>query len=353
MTDIPKTMKAVIYYNNNDVRLEERPVPEIGTGELLIKVEACGLCGSELTEYYMLPRAPLVMGHEPSGTVVKIGEGVTKFKVGDRVTVHHHVGCMSCHHCQRGNFTLCDNFKKSRLDPGAMCEYFRVPAENAKFDTLLIPENVSFASATLVEPIACTLRSVKVTPILPGDTVIIIGMGFIGLCYLEMIRFMPAGKIIVLDLNDWRLEQGLKHGATHTINPGKEDPIEAVKKITGGLLGDAVFVAVPNIKVWDQGISLCEKGATINFGTPMGPDVVWPVNPNKLWFSEINFTFTYSTTHVETGAVLDMMAAGRLDSESLITHQFGMHEVPEAIKLYKQAGQSIKQLIVPSLTKYK
>ena len=162
MVNIPKTMKAVIYYNNHDVRLEERPVPEIGPGELLVKVEACGLCGSELTEYYMIPRAPLVMGHEPSGTVVKVGQGVTKFKLGDRVTVHHHVGCMSCHQCQRGNFSLCENFRKSRIDPGGMCEYFRVPTENARFDTLILPDNVSFETGTLVEPIACTMRGVKI-----------------------------------------------------------------------------------------------------------------------------------------------------------------------------------------------
>jgi len=351
MFDIPKTMKAVVYYNNHDVRLEERPVPEIGPGELLVKLEACGLCGSELTEYHMLPRAPLVMGHEPSGVVAKVGEGITKFKVGDRVTTHHHVGCMSCHQCQRGNFTLCENFKKSHLEPGAMCEYFRVPAENTKYDTLILPDNVSFEAGTLVEPLACTLRAIKTTPINSGDTVIIVGMGFIGLGFLELIRHMPAGKIIVLDLNDWRLQQGLKHGATHAINSGKEDPVKTIKELNEGRLGDAVFVAVPSIKVWDLGVSLCEKGATIHFGTPMDPEIHWPVNANKLWFEEINFTFSYSTSHVETAAIRDLMAAGRLDADSLVTHKYGMHEVPKAIEQYFEAGESIKQLIMPSLTK--
>ena len=353
MVSIPKTMKAVVYYTNSDVRLEERPVPEIGPGELLVKMEACGLCGSELTEYYMIPRAPLVMGHEPTGVVVKAGEGVTKFKVGDRVFVHHHVGCMSCHQCARGNYTLCENFKKSKLYPGGMCEYFRVPEENVKFDTLLLPDNVSFEVGTLVEPIACTLRGVKITPIRHGDTVVVIGMGFIGLSYLELIRHTPAGKIIVLDLNEWRLEQGRKHGATHTINPGKEDPIEKVREINDGRLADAVFVAVPSIRVWDQGLALCEKGATIHFGTPLNPDIQWPINPNKLWFSEIKLNFTYSTTHIETAAVLDMISAGRLDAKSLISHRFGMDQVPEAIQLYKEAGESLKPLILPSLTKMK
>jgi L-iditol 2-dehydrogenase len=348
--DIPKIMKAVLYYNNHDVRLVERPVPEISPGELLVKMEACGLCGSELTEYYMVPRAPLVMGHEPTGVVVRVGEGVTKFKLGDRVYVHHHVGCMSCHQCQRGNFSLCENFRKTFIDPGGMCEYFRVPAPNVQFDTLILPDNVTFDQGSLVEPIACTMRGVKITPIRPGDTVIIIGMGFIGLSYLELIRHMPAGKIIVLDLNEWRLQQGLRHGATHGVNPGEVDPIEKVNEINEGRLGDAVFVAVPSIRVWDQGLSLTEKGGTIHFGTPLPPDVAWPINPNKLWFSEIKLNFTYSTTHIETSAVLDMIAAGRLEIDSLITHRFGLDRVPEAIKLYKDAGESLKQLIKPSLT---
>jgi len=221
-----------------------------------------------------------------------------------------------------------------------MCEYFRVPEENAKFDTLLLPDNVSFEAGSLLEPIACTMRGVKITPIRPGDTVVVIGMGFIGLSFLELIRHTPAGKIIVMDLNEWRLEQGRKHGATHTINPGKVDPVETVKEINDGRLADAVFVAVPSIQVWDQGLSLCEKGATIHFGTPLHPDIQWPINPNKLWFSEIKLNFTYSTTHVETAAVLDMIAAGRLDAESLITHRFGLDQVPEAIQLYMQLAES-------------
>ena len=349
--DIPKLMKAVVYYRNDDVRLEERPVPEIGPGEILVRTEAVGLCGSELTEYHMLSRAPLVMGHEPTGVVVKIGEGVTKFKLGDRVVVHHHVGCMSCHHCHRGNFSMCENFKKSHLDPGGSCEYFRVPEENTRFDTHILPENVSFEVGSLVEPLGCAMRGVKITPIRPGDTVVVIGMGFVGRSYLELIRHSPAGKIVVTDLNDWRLEEALKHGATHAINSGKEDPVARLIEINNGYLADEVFVIVPNIKVWNQGITMAEKGATIHFGTPMPPDMDWTINPNKLWFSEIKFTFTYSSTHVEMAAVLDMIAAGHMEPEALITHRFGMDQVPEAIQMYKDAGPSLKQLIIPSLTK--
>lgn len=349
MQSIPKTMKAVMYYNNADVRLVEMPVPEIGPREILVKMEACGLCGSELTEYYMLPRAPLVMGHEPTGVVVKVGAEVSKFKVGDRVFAHHHVGCGSCHNCNRGFYTLCENFRKVRLDPGAMCEYFRVPEDNVRLDTLLLPDNMSFELGTLIEPIACTLRGFKVTPVHPGDTIVIIGMGFIGLCYLTLAKLTMASKIIVTDLNDWRLEQAVKFGATHTINSGREDPVEAVKQLTNGQGADATFVAVPNVHVWDQALALTGKGGTMSFTTPLHPDVNWPLNPASLWLREVTMNYTYSASHLETKAVMELIASGRLDVSSLITHRFALNQVPEAILQYKAAGQSIKQVILPHL----
>jgi len=350
MTSVPKTMQGVVYYNNSDVRLEEMPVPEINSREVLVKMEACGLCGSELTEYYMIPRSPLVMGHEPTGTIAKVGKEVTWLKEGDRVFAHHHVGCLSCHECNRGHYTLCENFRKDRLVPGGLAEYFKVPELNTRFDTLILPDNISFELGTLIEPLGCTLRGLKLTPINYGDTVVIIGMGFIGLCYLALVKLSGAGKIIVTDLNDWRLEQGLKQGATHTINSGKEDPIERLMEINNGKGADAIFVAVPNINVWDQALAMCRKGATMSFGTPLNPNLNWSLNPFDLWETEVKMNYTYSTSHLETAAILDLIASGRLDVEDLITHRFGLDEVPKAINLYKQAGESIKQIILPNMS---
>ncbi len=176
-------------------------------------------------------------------------------------------------------------------------------------------------------------------------------MGFIGLCYLNLLSLSPAGRIVVTDLNDWRLEQALKHGATDIINSGREDPVKRLKEINNGRLADALFVAVPNVHVWDQAMDMCEKGATLSFGTPLNPDVNWPINPYKMWLSGIKINLTYSTTHIETKAVLELIASGRLDVESFVTNRFNLDKVPEAIKLYKQAGESFKQVIGPNYKK--
>ena len=245
---------------------------------------------------------------------------------------------------------MCENFRKDRLVPGGLAEYFKVPELNTRFDTLVLPDNISFELGTLIEPLGCTLRGLKLTPINYGDTVVIIGMGFIGLCYLALVKLSGAGKIIVTDLNDWRLEQGVKHGATHTINSGKEDPVERLMEINNGKGADAIFVAVPNINVWDQALAMCRKGATMSFGTPLNPNVNWSLNPFDLWETEVKMNYTYSTSHLETAAILDLIASGRLDVEDLITHRFGLDEVPKAINLYKQAGESIKQIILPNMS---
>lgn len=346
-----KTMKTAVYYRNTDVRLEERPIPTIGPGELLVKTMACGLCGGETMEWYLAPRAPKILGHEPTGVVVQVGAGVKGIKEGDRVFVHHHVACMRCHYCQRGYFTMCEQYSKSGIDPGGFAEYFRVPSENAYFDTLVLPDEISFEEGTVIEPMACVLHGVRQTPISHGDTVAIVGLGFMGMCYLELVRLSPAGRIIGIDFSDWRLEKALQLGATHIINPKKESPVDAIKEINEGRLADVVIVTAPTVKAWEQGFALCAKGAHIHFGAPPPPDASLSINPNFLYFNEIKINSAYSASHIDTRSVLEMLASGRLDAKPLITHQFGLDGVQEAIQMLLQAGESLKSIIIPDLTK--
>jgi L-iditol 2-dehydrogenase len=346
-----KTMKVAVYYRNNDVRLEERPVPEIGSGELLVRVEACGLCGGETMEWYLAPRAPKILGHEPAGTIVEVGEGATRFKVGDRVFAHHHVPCMSCHFCQRGYYTMCEYYGKTAIHPGGFAEYFRVPAENAQFDTLILPANVSFEEATLIEPMACTLKGIRQTPIHHGDTVAIVGVGLMGMSYLHFVRLSPASKIFALDFSDWRLSKSLSFGATHTINPKTENSVEKMRDLNDGRLADVVIVTAPVVPAWEQGLALCAKGANLHLGAPPAPDVTWSVSPNYLYFNEIKMNSAYSATHIDTQAVLDLIAAGRMDVKPLITNRFGLEGVQDAIQLLLAANESLKSIIIPKLTK--
>jgi L-iditol 2-dehydrogenase len=341
-------MRVAMYYKNNDVRIEELPIPEIGPGEMLVQTIACGLCGGETMEWYLASRAPKVLGHEPTGIVVAVGSGVVKFVPGDRVFVHHHVPCMSCHHCHRGRYTLCEAFSKSHLDPGGFAEYFRVPAEIVRLDTLKLPPTVSVEAGTIIEPMACTLKGILQTPLHPGDTVAVVGLGFMGMCYLELLTISPAGKIFALDLNEWRLEKAHSLGATHTLNPGKENVAEKLRDLNHGRGADAVFVTAPTLKAWESSLAMVERGGQLHLGAPPPPGEIWPIDSNALFFSEVQINSTYSAHHVDTQSVLDLLESGRVNASTLITHRFGLDGVEEAIQLLLGAGSSLKSLIYPA-----
>ncbi len=341
------SMNVANYYSNDDVRIEQKPIPELNRGDVLVQTEVCGLCGGETMEWYLASRAPKVLGHEPTGVVVAVGEDVDKFHEGDRVFVHHHVPCMSCHFCHRGRYTLCEKFGKTKIDPGGFAQYFRVPAENVILDMLRLPDNVSFEEGTLIEPMACALKGVRQTPIHPGDTVAIIGMGFMGMCYLELLKLSHAGKIFALDFSSWRLGVARKLGAEFVINPKNENPIEKLKDQNHGLGADAVFVLAPSLPAWELGWELCERGGQIHFGAPPAPEVTWDVNPNALYFSEIQINSSYSANHIHTRDVLDLLESKRIDAHPLITHTFGLGDVSKAIHLLLQADRSLKMLVYP------
>src|SRR5438128_8851866 len=164
-------MLAVEYHANDDVRIIELPTPEIGPGEILVQLRACGLCASDVMEWYMKPRAPIYPGHEPVGVIAAVGECVQPFIIGQRVFVHHHVPCMVCHFCQRGSFSQCAAFRSTRLYPGGMAEYFRVPAPNVQLDVLPLPDTLSLEAATLIEPLACCVRGINGAANQLGDSV--------------------------------------------------------------------------------------------------------------------------------------------------------------------------------------
>ena len=346
-----ETQKVAVYYTNTDVRLEERAMPEIGPGELMVKIEACGLCGGDTMEWYLVHKAPIILGHEPTGIVVEVGEGVEKFKVGDRVFMHHHVPCFSCHECRRGYFTLCEHFTQTHLYPQAFAEYVRVPAENVQHDTHILPDNVSFEEGTIIEPLACAVKGIKVAGIQKGDTVAIIGSGFMGLAFAQLARVWGAGRIVVFDFSDWRLNLAREIGADHTINSGKvDDPLEELKGLNEGRGADSVIVTPNGVKAVEFGLSLAGKGGTVHLFSPSEPDATITIRPNDLFFRELTLTTTYSCNHIDTAQALAFVAGGRVDAKALITNQFGLHEVADAIALLKKADESVKSIIIPEMT---
>lgn len=344
------TMRAAVYYANKDVRVEERPIPRIGPGEVLVKTEACGLCGGEAMEWYLAPRAPKILGHEPAGVIVELGEGVSGFAVGDRVFVHHHVPCHACRDCQRGAATLCPEYSKTHIDPGGFADYFRVPAENVP-EMLRLPDHLSFEEACVIEPMSDCLFGLQTLRVVSGDTIAVQGVGFMGLCFVQLARLFPFARIVALDFSDWRLERALELGATHTINPRREDAPAVLRDINDGRLADAVVSTAPSATAWTAALDLVGTGGTLHVNAPPHPDERVQVDPNRLYFSGITINNAYSSTQAETTAVLGLIASGRVDARSLVTHRFGFDGVAEGIDLIVQAGESIKSVIIPSLTR--
>jgi len=315
-------MNAAMYYSLDDVRIEEMPTPEIGSEEILIEMKACGICGSDLMDWYLENRAPLVLGHEPAGIVVKTGDKVEDFKLGERVFVHHHVACLTCHYCLRGDYTMCEKFGQTHIHPGGFAEYFKVPAPNLQIDTLKIPDKVSFEEATFIEPIACCIRALTKCNVQPGDTVVIIGAGPSGIIHTTLSRSHGASQIIVSDLINYRLEAARKFGADLTINPRSESLVKKVEEVTNGMGADIVVVTAPNVKAFSEGMDVCRKGGTVCLFAPTSPNEYIRVSPHKLFFSEIKIVPSYSTSHIETRTALKLISSGRIKAKELITHRF-------------------------------
>lgn len=342
------TMKAAVYYNNRDIRVEERPVPEVGPGELLIKTMACGLCGGEAMEWYHIRHAPKVMGHEPAGIVAKVGQGVTDFKEGDRVFVNHHVGRIQSHLALRGHFTCDPFYKKSALNPGAMCQYFVASAEHVRTDTHVIPDSVSFAAATVIEPWGCVAGGLKRAGIQPGDTVAIVGCGFMGQGFVTMAPLFGAGKVVALDFSFYRLQKALEMGANHTINPKIEDALKKLKDLNQGRGADTVISTVPDTRALELALRLTGRGGTLHVNAPPPPEENWTINPNALYLDEITLTHKYSADHHDVYTVLNWLATGRLNPVPVITHHFELEEIAQAFNLLVAADESLKSVIYPN-----
>ncbi len=195
-------MRVAMYYSNNDIRIEEMPKPKIGRGELLIRVEASGICGSDVMEWYRINRTPLVLGHEIAGTIEELGEGVKIYKKGDRVACAHHVPCGRCHYCLAGHETVCDTLRKTNFDPGGFCEYLRLPKINVDYGVLPLPDSVSFEEATFIEPLACVIRGQRLAGMKPGISILVVGSGIAGLLHIHLARVRGASRVISTDISD-------------------------------------------------------------------------------------------------------------------------------------------------------
>jgi len=336
-----------MYYNNHDVRLEEIPTPQIGPGELLVRVEACGICGSDVMEWYRRDRVPLVLGHEIGGQIAAVGDGVEHYQEGDRVSAAHHVPCNACHYCLSGHYTMCDTLRQTNFDPGGFAEYIRLPAINVDRGVLLLPDEVSYEEATFVEPLACVLRGQRLAHIQPGHSVLIIGSGIAGLLHVQLARALGAGCVVATDIIDYRLEAAQQFGADAVIH-AKEDLPSRLRQVNQGRLADLVIVCTGATSAIAQALQSVERGGTVLFFAPTNPGVTIPISINDLfWRNDITLTTTYAGSPADYAAALELIRARRVHTGEMITHRLGLAEAGLGFQLVADAQNSIKVIIEP------
>ncbi|HJT56181.1 MAG TPA: alcohol dehydrogenase catalytic domain-containing protein [Ktedonobacteraceae bacterium] len=351
-------MLAVEYHSNEDIRIVELPVPAIGTGELLVQLRACGICASDVMEWYMKPRAPLYPGHEPVGIVAAVGNGVQQFSVGQRVFVHHHVPCMVCHFCQRGSYSQCSTFRSTRLYPGGLAEYIRVPAPNVQLDVLALPDDLSFEAATLIEPLACCIRGIDRAMIRPGDSVLVLGAGSNGLLLAQLAQQRGASRVIIVDPIAYRRQHALNIGIDYALDTTdgrweatggrpQGSPLQGIYAVNEGRKPDIVIVTPSSISAMQQGIELVGAGGTVLLFAPPPPADVLPVTPNTLFFQEITLRTSYSAGPYETRLALELLKNRRIRAETVITHRFPLRDAAQAFRLVARPGNALKVVILP------
>ncbi|MBI4684700.1 MAG: alcohol dehydrogenase catalytic domain-containing protein [Nitrospirae bacterium] len=339
-------MRVVMYYNNNDVRIEEMPVPKIGRGELLVKVMASGICGSDVLEWYRIKKAPRVLGHEIAGEIVEVGEDVKNYKKGDRVFVSHHVPCNTCHYCLNGYHTACETLHRTNYDPGGFAEYLRVPEINVDRGIYLLPENMSYEEGTFIEPLACVLRGQRVANLKPGQTVLVIGSGISGLLHINLARALRAGKIIATDVHEYRLKAASRFGADFTIH-AEENVSERVKELNDGRLADCVIVCTGAIPAMEQALQSVDKGGTILFFAVPEPGINLSIPINDFWRNEIKMVTSYGAAPSDLASALELIHAQRVNVKDMITHKLSMAEAGLGFRLVAEAKESIKVIIEP------
>jgi L-iditol 2-dehydrogenase len=226
-------MRAAVYYTNRDVRIEERPVPRIGPGELLLRVEASGICGSDVLEWYRTRRAPLVLGHEVAGVVEEVGSRRDRLRAGAADRHHPPRPCNGCRLCRNGQHSLCDTLRRTHFDPGGMAEFVRLPAENVERGTFLVPAGVDAVAASFVEPLACAVRAQRVAGVGPGRSVAVLGSGLAGLLQVQLARALGAAPVVATDLHPFRREAAARVGADLVVD-AREDVPAAVREATEG-----------------------------------------------------------------------------------------------------------------------
>ena len=336
-------MRTAVWYNNRDIRIEDAPTPRPGPGELLVRVHACGICGSDVVEWYRLPRAPLVPGHEMGGEVVEAGPSVRDWQRGDRVFVAPKVPCLQCRYCTRGQYPVCSNVPE-RL-PGALAEYVLVPEALVRGGTYRLPDSLSYDQATFVEPLACAVRAQRLAGVEGGQTVLVTGCGMSGMLHIKLA--LRAGcSVAATDLNPARLLAAEKQGVRTAIAAGEDVPGQLMS--AHGHLADVVLLCTGALPAVEQAWESVDKGGAVVFFAVPGPDRQVTVPVNRFWTREIRVLTSYYCGPDDIRDAIEILATGRIDVRDMITNRLPLEKTAEAFRLVQQGGESLKVIVHPN-----
>jgi len=336
-----------MYYANSDVRLEEMPEPKAGAGEVVVRVMASGVCGSDVLEWYRAGKTPLVLGHEIAGEIVEAGEGVSRYRVGQRISASHHVPCYTCRYCLAGHHSVCDTLRQTHFHPGGFAEYLVLPAINVDRGVYPLPDEVSFEEGTFVEPLACAYRGQRIAGTALGSSVLVLGSGISGLLHISLARALGAALVVSTDIHPWRVDAARRFGADAALAAQADVPAE-FKRINGGRGADIVILTTGAPRAIGQAFDSVDRGGTVLFfaAAPQDAQVSLPVN-QLFWRNEITLTSSYAANYAEHAAALDLIRTGRVRVKDLITHRLPLARAQEGFMLVARAAESIKVIIEP------
>jgi L-iditol 2-dehydrogenase len=336
-------MLVARFYDFGDIRIEDCKRPEVGPDDILVRARACGICSGDIMPWYLRRKAPLVLGHEPVGVVEEVGSSVRRFRPGDRVFVHHHAPCWQCAACRRGEYVHCATWRSTKITPGGMAEYFLVGAANQR-DTLKLPQAVADLDGVLIEPAACVVKSLRKSGLKPGESVLIIGLGIMGMMHVRLARYLGAGLVIGADLFEKRAARARELGADFGLVVLGDDLVAQVREITSGAMADVVIVGPGTAKALSAGIAASGKGATVVQFTATPPDDEMTIKPHDLYFNETRLIPSYSCGPDDTRQSLELVKRGVLNAAELVTHCFPLARITEAF-LTAQKPEALKVVV--------
>ena len=336
-------MKVSMWYNNKDIRIAEVPTPAPGLKEMLVKVMSCGICGSDIVEWYRLPRAPLVQGHEIGAEVVQTGAGVKRYRPGDRVFIAPKVPCMQCYYCENGHHPQCARIKE-RL-PGGFAEYVLAPEILIDNGTFLLPDHVTYDQSTFIEPLACVVRAQRLAGMKEGQTVLVLGCGMSGLLHVKYAKSRNAG-VMATDINAKRLAFSQNAGADFAVNAADNVARRLVDET--GRKADIVILCTSAMPAVEQAWNCVDKGGAVVFFAAPGPEKRVAVPINDFWTKEIRILTSYYCGPPDLAEALELIASGKISVDDMITHTLPLNDIEKGFQLVMEGKDSVKVIIRPN-----